>query len=110
MFSNVPDMESLPPMAAVSSSTCAFNAPSNAPNGNPHLSGSVYICPKYSWKDIHACFAEPPAATIFESAEITDSWAPINGFASISYGSKPHDMMEEVVVVPLSTGIRAAIA
>ncbi len=44
-FSNVPLMESLPPIAATSSSFCAKNAPSIADNGFPHFSAS---CPNFS--------------------------------------------------------------
>ncbi len=38
---NVPDMESLPPMAAAPSSNCASTVPSNAENGLPQRSGSL---------------------------------------------------------------------
>lgn len=42
IFSNVPDMESLPPIAARLSFICAVNAPSSADMGAPHFSESVH--------------------------------------------------------------------
>ena len=49
MFSNEPDMESLPPMAATPSSTCASSAPSRLAMGRPQRVGSAPRRSKYSW-------------------------------------------------------------
>ena len=50
MLSKLPDMESLPPMAATPRSTWAFSAPSSAAKGWPQRSGSLPKRWKYSWK------------------------------------------------------------
>lgn len=55
IFSNVPDMESLPPIAAMFKSSCASSAPSSAANGLPQRVGSVPMRSKYSWKVKYAC-------------------------------------------------------
>ena len=47
---NVPDMESLPPIAAVPNLCCAHNAPKSAANGLPHFSLSLPRLSKYSWR------------------------------------------------------------
>ncbi len=46
----VPDMESLPPMAATSSPSWAYRAPSRAEKGLPQRAGSSRSFSKYSWK------------------------------------------------------------
>ncbi len=46
--SKLPDMESLPPMAAIPRPFCASSAPSSAAAGLPHFSGSRPRCSKYS--------------------------------------------------------------
>ena len=46
----VPDMESLPPMAAASRFSWAVNAPSNASKGLPQRLGSFLSFSKNSWR------------------------------------------------------------
>ena len=87
MFSNVPDMESLPPIAATSNSAWAFSAPSNAANGLPHFSGLSPVRPKYSWNESHACLGSIPAATSFDIASMTAAIAPLYGDSDDSSGS-----------------------
>ena len=48
--SKLPDMESLPPMAATPRSVWAFRAPSRAARGLPQRTGSLPSRSKYSWK------------------------------------------------------------
>ena len=48
--SKLPDMLSLPPMAAAPSASCASSAPSSAAKGLPQRSGSVRRRSKYSCK------------------------------------------------------------
>ena len=45
----LPDIESLPPIAAISRAICTSYAPSNAANGLPHLEESFPSFSKYSW-------------------------------------------------------------
>ena len=49
-FSNVPLMESLPPIAAAPMPICALYAPSMAAIGAPQREGTLPGFPKYSWK------------------------------------------------------------
>ena len=49
IFSNVPDIESLPPIAAIPSSHCALSAPSSAAAGLPQRDGVFCVRSKYSW-------------------------------------------------------------
>ena len=85
--SNVPDMESLPPIAATSNSAWALSAPRSAANGLPHFSGLSPVRPKYSWNDNHACLGLIPAATSFDIASMTAAIAPLYGDKEDSSGS-----------------------
>ena len=67
-FSNVPDMESLPPIAGIPISCCARSAPRSAANGLPHFFGSVPSRSKYSCRVRRTRSALPPVATIFATA------------------------------------------
>ena len=46
---NEPDIESLPPIAAILKLVCAKYAPKSAANGLPHLALSLFNLSKYSW-------------------------------------------------------------
>ena len=74
--SNEPLMESLPPMAAASRSSCAISAPSSAAIGRPHFSASPVMRWKYSWKVRCAPRQPAPQATSLAMDETTDRYAP----------------------------------
>ena len=61
-FSKEPDMESLPPMAAIPRSIWASNAPSRAASGLPQRFPSVPGFSKYSWKVRYTSLKEAPEA------------------------------------------------
>ncbi len=74
--SNVPDMESLPPMAATPSSICARSAPNSAASGRPQRSASCPGLGKNSWKDRYASRWLAPAATKLATDSTTLKYAP----------------------------------
>ena len=76
MFSNVPDMESLPPIEPQDSSSCALNAPSRAAMGLPQRLGSFWVRSKYSWNVSQQWCQLPPAATTLAMEVMTASMAP----------------------------------
>ena len=86
----VPDMESLPPMEARPSSTCASYAPSSAAKGWLQRRGfSSSILRKYSWKVKWIFLQSPPEAAIFATESATAKAAPWKGLHLERYGSKP---------------------
>ena len=76
MSSKVPDMESLPPMAAHPSCSWASMPPSRAAMGLPQRLGSVFIRSKYSWKVSQQGEWVPPAATTLATDSTTAYMAP----------------------------------
>ena len=76
ILSNVPDMESLPPIAPQPISSCAFNAPRSAEKGLPQRTGLFCVLSKYSWNVSQHFFLEPPTATTFAIDSTTASIAP----------------------------------
>ncbi len=71
MSLNVPDMESLPPMAPRRSSFWAVKAPSRAEKGLPHRVGSVLSFSKYSWRVRRMSSICAPEATILHTDSVT---------------------------------------
>ena len=71
IFSKVPDMESLPPIDAQESSSCARYAPSSAENGLPQRLGLFCVRSKYSWKVSQHYLRVPPAAITFATDSMT---------------------------------------
>ena len=74
--SNVPLMESLPPMAAMPRAFCASNAPSSAASGCPQRAGSCPGFRKYSWKERYVSAVDAPEATSFATLSTTARYAP----------------------------------
>ena len=87
MSSNVPDMESLPPMDGMPSLSCAVSAPSSDASGRPHFSGSLFRRSKNSWKVSRIVRTSPPAAAILDADSTTAYSAPWNGDQVDRYGS-----------------------
>ncbi len=69
--SKLPDMLSLPPMAAMPRASWASSAPSSAAIGLPQRAGSLPSRSKYSWKVRWMLPGAKPAATNFETLSIT---------------------------------------
>ncbi len=90
MCSKLPDIESLPPIAAIFSSRCAQNAPNSAPRGLPQRLESPVIRSKYSCSVSQQFSRLPPADMTFATLSITAYIAPKNGLFSIRYGSMPY--------------------
>ena len=87
MSSNVPLMESLPPMDAVPKPSCTDRPPSSAAAGLPQRFSSLPSFSKYSWKVRRAFVTSPPAAQILARDSVTAYTAPWNGLHSHRYGS-----------------------
>ena len=104
----VPDMESLPPIAGISSSLWTFNAPRRAAKGLPQEDSSVSFS-KYSWKDNLIFSSRPPIATTFVAESITAYIAPWKGEYFAISGSYPYVITVAVSVSPSTTGNFAAI-
>ena len=86
IFSKVPLMLSLPPIAPVLSPSCASIAPRSAASGSPQRSGSEPNRLKYSCNDSLIVSRFTPAATSFATDDSTECTAPINGECLISRG------------------------
>ena len=100
---NVPLMESLPPMAPISSSFCALYAPSRAATGLPQDSLECKRS-KYSCNVKYASWRRPPSATSFATDKSTAYCAPWYGLQADNSGTKPWVIMLAVVVSPWRTG------
>ena len=75
-FSNVPLMESLPPMAPMPSSICALYAPRSAEKGLPQREPSLPGCSKYSWKVRYTSLKSAPDAMSLDTDSTTARYAP----------------------------------
>ncbi len=108
--SNVPLIESLPPIAAVSNSNCASKAPSKAWSGLPHFSASVPSRSKYSWKLKRASLWFPPLATSF-AKDSTTAYPPIkNGFLLAKSVENPQVDIAQVEVLLFNIGMVFTLA
>ena len=110
IFSNEPDIESLPPMAGMPSASCASNAPSRAARGLPQRLGSLRSLSKYSWKVSLALAMSAPVTASLRRDSSTAYTAPWYGENLYISGLNPKDITETVSVSPLSTGILDVIA
>ena len=75
-FSKVPLIESLPPIAAMPSASCALNAPRSAAIGWPQRAGSFIGFSKYSWKVRYTSRRSAPEAISLLTDSITARYAP----------------------------------
>ena len=88
MSSNVPDIESLPPIDGVPIAFCASIDPSNAAAGYPQVF-SLTARPKNSWNVRRQLSGFPPIHAIFARDERTAVCAPCHGDQFETRGSNP---------------------
>ena len=101
-------MESLPPIAPISSSFCALYAPRSAAIGLPQDSLECKRS-KYSCNVKYASWRRPPRATSLATDNRTAYCAPWYGLHADNSGTKPCVMILAVVVSPWRTGNFAII-